>query len=187
MRNLLLIFLCFASFYTVSAQTQVGSATLPNTETFKDYTLTLNGAGVREKFWIDLYAAGFYVNEKTSDAKAVINSNKPMAIKLHIVSKLISSDKLIDAVKDGFDKSTNGNTASIQPQIDHMLGFFKDEISKDDIFDLVYVPSEGAVVAYKNGEERGAVKGEEFKKALFGIWLSDRAADNKLRKSLLGN
>lgn len=186
MRNLLILFICFASFSFSNAQTKVGSATLPDTENFKDHSLILNGAGIREKFWIDLYAAGLYVDEKSTDAKNVLSKNEPMAIKLHIVSKLISSEKLIDAVKEGFDKSTNGNTEAIQPQIDKMLGFFSDEISKDDVFDLVYFPSEGAVVAYKNGEERGAVKGEEFRKALFGIWLSDKAADGKLRKSLLG-
>mgnify|MGYP006210921337 CR=1 FL=1 len=109
-----------------------------------------------------------------------------MAIKLHIVSGLISSEKLIAAVRDGFNKSTKGNTAPIQPQIDTMLGYFKDEITKDDVFDLVYLPAKG-IVAYKNGEVRGTVKGKEFKEALFGIWLSSDPADKGLKDDLLGN
>lgn len=175
------VFITAASF----AQTKVGSATLPNSMTIDEGTLILNGAGVREKLWIDLYAAGLYLTEKSNDADDILNSSEPMAIKLHIVSKLITSDKMVDAVTDGFENSTNGNTAPIQEEIDQILGFFKEDIKKNDVFDLVYVPSKG-VVAYKNAKERGTVKGEEFKKALFGIWLSNRPADDDLKDGLLG-
>ena len=185
MKNLMFLLFTVFSVALSTGQTKVGDATLPNTETFDKTTLKLNGAGVREKLWIDLYAAGLYLNEKSKDAKTIITGEKPMAIKLHIVSKLISSEKLIDAVREGFEKSTNGNTAPIQAQIDTMLGYFKDEITKDDVFDLVYLPSRG-VIAYKNGEERGTVKGKEFKEALFGIWLSGNPADEGLKDDLLG-
>ena len=96
------------------AQKKVGDAVLPVTETFHGETVTLNGAGIREKLWIDLYAAGLYLNEKSNDADRILNAEKPMAIKLHIVSKLISSDKMVEAVTEGFENSTNGNTAPIQ-------------------------------------------------------------------------
>lgn len=167
-----------------TAQIKVGGAVLPATETFYGETVTLNGAGVREKLWIDLYAAGLYLNEKTTDAKKVLNAEKPMAIKLHIVSKLISSDKMISAVTEGFEKSTNGNTAPIQKEINTLISFFKEDIKKDDIFDLVYLPSKG-IIAYKNGEEKGVVPGKEFKKALFGIWLSNSPADDNLKEQML--
>lgn len=170
---------------TATSQTKVGGATLPESETFKEHTLVLNGAGVRQKFWINLYAAGLYLSERSSDATDILESGQPMALKLHIVSKLITSDKMVEAVTDGFENSTNGNTAPIQEEIDTMLSFFQEDIKKNDVFDLVYDPSEG-VVAYKNGKERGTVQGEEFMKALFGIWLSNRPADDDLRDDLLG-
>lgn len=172
------------SSMAATAQMKVGGAVLPATETFYGETVRLNGAGVREKLWIDLYAAGLYLNEKTSEASMVLNAEKPMAIKLHIVSKLISSDKMIDAVTEGFEKSTNGNTAPIQKEINTLISFFKEDIKQDDVFDLVYLPSKG-VVAYKNGEEKGIVPGKEFKKALFGIWLSNNPADDDLKERML--
>lgn len=185
MKNLSL--LMFAMFFISisSAQTKVGDATLPNSQNFENHSLLLNGAGVREKLWIDLYAAGLYLDKKSDNAKAILEADKPMAIKLHIVSKLITSNKMVDAVTEGFEKSTNGNMAPIQNQIDTMLGYFKEDIHKNDVFDLVYIPNKG-VVAYKNGEERGTVKGLEFKKALFGIWLSSNPADDGLKNELLG-
>jgi hypothetical protein len=184
MKKMMLSIVALVMAFSVNAQKKVGDAVLPVSETFHGETVTLNGAGVREKLWIDLYAAGLYLNEKSSDAAEILDGDKPMAIKLHIVSKLISSDKMVDAVTEGFEKSTNGNTAPIQKEIDTMLGFFKEDIKKNDVFDLVYLPAKG-VVAYKNGEEKGVVKGKEFKKALFGIWLSNRPADDDLKESLL--
>ena len=184
MKKLVLLLMAVVVSTTLHAQKKVGDATLPTTETYEGQTLVLNGAGIREKLWIDLYAAGLYLNQKTSDANIILNSEKPMAIKLHIVSKLISSNKMVEAVTEGFEKSTNGNTAPIQNEINQILGFFKEDIHKNDIFDLVYLPSKG-VVAYKNGTEKGVVKGKEFKKALFGIWLSNRPADDDLKEDLL--
>ena len=184
MKNLLLLLMAVVVSSTAEAQKEVGGVKLPATQKFESHTLHLNGAGVREKLWIDLYAAGLYLEKKTSNAEEVLNSDKPMAIKLHIVSKLITSDKMVEAVTEGFEKATNGNTAPIQDEINTMLGFFKEDIKKHDVFDLVYVPSRG-VVALKNGKERGVVQGKEFKKALFGIWLSNRPADDDLKKDLL--
>lgn len=187
MKNL--IMLCVVIFFataTSTAQKKIGGVTFPNTETFKGQALVLNGGGVRQKMWIDLYAAGLYLDQKTNNASNILNADKPMALKLHIVSKLISSSKMVDAVTEGFENATKGNTAPIQEEIDKMIGFFKEDINKGDVFDLVYLPSEGGVVAYKNGEEKGVVKGMEFKKALFGIWLSNRPADDDLRGELLG-
>ena len=184
MKNLLLLFMAVVISSTAVAQKEVGGVTLPATLEYQDQSLQLNGAGVREKFWIDLYAAGLYLDQKNNNAREILNSDKPMALKLHVVSKLITSEKMVEAVTEGFEKSTNGKTAPIQDEINNLLSFFKEDIHKNDVFDLVYIPGKG-VVAYKNGKERGVVKGQDFKKALFGIWLSDKSADDDLKEALL--
>ncbi len=185
MKKTCFILLAFLGMGISVAQTQVGGVTLPQTENFQDQQLILNGAGVREKLWIDLYAGGLYLTEKSSNADAIMAANEPMSIKLHIVSKLISSNKMIDAVDEGFQKSTNGNTKAIDSKIAKFKSFFQDEIRKNDIFDIVYIPSSGVTV-YKNGTEKGNIQGMDFKKALFGIWLSERPADDDLKEAMLG-
>lgn len=185
MKKAFILFFVMAFIAVAPAQTKAGGATIPNHVSFEGEKLALNGVGVREKFWMDMYAGALYLDNQSSNASAVVNANEPMAIKLHIVSKLISSDKMIDAVNEGFESSTNGNIAPLKTEIDKFIGFFRDEISKDDVFDLVYLPSKGVVV-YKNGNERGTIKGMEFKKALFGIWLSNKPADKKLKEGMLG-
>ncbi len=185
MKNFVLFFI--AAGWTVSsfAQVEVGGVILPGTLDIQGHTLKLNGAGVREKFWIDLYSAGLYLEEKSADAPGIITAERPMGIRLHIVSKLITSEKMSEAVMEGFEKSTNGNTQPVQDEINQILSFFEEDIHKNDIFDLIYLPSEG-VIAFKNGKRRGVIKGKEFKEALFGIWLSERPADGDLKSALLG-
>ncbi len=182
------VFLTLMAVLTISlagAQTEVGDATLPNTMSIEGADLVLNGAGLREKLWIDLYAGGLYLPSKSSDAKSIINSDETMAMKLHIVSGLISSDKMINAVDDGFKASLNGDTSVLATKIEKFKGFFSDEITKDNIFDITYIKNRGTVV-YKNGEEKGVIEGLEFKKALFGIWLGAKPADKDLKKDMLG-
>lgn len=185
MKKIIFVMVALLGLNLATAQTKVGGVSLPDSETFQGETLKLNGAGVREKLWIDLYAGGLYLSEKSSDASAIVASNSPMSIKLHIVSKLITSDKMIEAVNDGFESSTDGKTAPLASKIEKFRSFFMEKIQKNDVFDIVYLPSKG-VVAYKNDKELGTIEGMEFKKALFGIWLSNKPADDDLKEAMLG-
>ncbi len=185
MKKIAFLFIALMSVALTSAQTEVGGVNLPNSETYQGKTLNLNGAGVREKLWIDLYAGGLYLSNKSSDAAAIIAAKEPMSIKLHIVSKLITSDKMVDAVNEGFEKSTSGNTKPLATEIDKFKSFFMAEIKKNDVFDIVYIPETGVTV-YKNDKELGTIEGLDFKKALFGIWLSNKPADDDLKEAMLG-
>ena len=185
MKKILGIVMIFCVVTASYAQKKVGGVTLPASETYGEYTMKLNGAGVREKLWIDLYAGGLYLTNPSNNAKEVMNADEAMAVKLQIVSKLISSDKMIEAVEEGFENATDGNTSALDSRIKKFIGFFKEEISKGDVFDITYQPGKG-VVAYKNGKEKGTIEGMDFKKALFGIWLSNDPADDDLKEAMLG-
>lgn len=150
-----------------------------------DSKLVLNGAGVRSKWFLDLYVGSLYVPQNQSDAKAIINADEPQAIRLNIISGMITSDKMTSATLEGFESSTNGNTAPVQAEIDKFMNVFKEEIKEGDVFELVYVPGEGTQV-YKNGEKKDTIAGMPFKKALFGIWLSDEPAQDDLKAAMLG-
>lgn len=158
---------------------------VPEQMSANDAKLVLNGAGVRSKWFLDLYVGSLYVPQSQSDATAIINADEPQAIRLDIISSMITSDKMTSATMEGFEASTDGNTAPVQAEIDKFMGVFKEEIKEGDVFDLVYVPGEGTQV-YKNGEKKDTIGGMPFKKALFGIWLSDEPAQEDLKSAMLG-
>jgi len=135
-----------------AAALTVEGVDVPDTYSAMDTELTLNGAGTRSKWFMDLYVGGLYVTEATLE---------------------------------GFEASTDGDMASIQEDVDQFMAVFQEEITEGDVFDLVYLPGEGVRVL-KNGEHKDTVGDLAFKKALFGIWLSDKPAQEDLKEKMLG-
>ncbi|HBK82746.1 MAG TPA: chalcone isomerase, partial [Flavobacterium sp.] len=127
--------------------------------------LVLNGAGIREKYFMDLYVGSLYVTKKSSNDQELINSKDATAIKLNIISGMITSKKMISAVNEGFENATNKNTAPLKAKIDKFKGFFKDEIVKGDVFTIAFDGNE--VHVFKNGTKKGSIDGYDFKKVLF--------------------
>jgi hypothetical protein len=184
MKNYLIILAILLSF-PLLAQAQDTGVDLPNSVNIEEQKAELDGAGIREKFWIDLYASGLYLSESTDDANEVIKAKKPMDINIHIVSKLISSSKMKDAVEEGFQNSTDENTEPLREKIDKFISFFEDEIVKNHVFDIFYHPDVG-VKALKNNKLEGTIKKQSFKEALFDIWFCDEPADDDLKEAMLG-
>ncbi|MCK5917516.1 MAG: chalcone isomerase family protein [Cocleimonas sp.] len=162
-----------------------GGVTLPDKMEVSGKTLLLNGAGVRTKFVLTLYAGGLYLKAKNANANKIVQSNEVMAIRLKIISRFITSEKMITATREGFHNATSGKMAALHPQINQFMSAFKQKIVKGDEFDFVYTPTTGTQVI-KNSKVLTTIKSLPFKKALFGIWLSNRPAQQSLKKEMLG-
>ena len=171
---------------TTFAQTKVGEVTFPNKKQFGSHELVLNGAGMREKLWFDLYAAGLYLNKKNSNASAIASADEKMAIHMVIQSSILSTKKMIGALRDGFeDTNSEATIKKIQPKIDTFISFLKDEINIDDSYTIVYEPAKGCEF-FKNEKLLGTLEGMDFKTALFNIWLAKDPVDDDLKNNMLG-
>ena len=188
MKKIILLMTLFVGL-TATAQTggtKVNGIIIPNIVKVDGKYLKINGAGVREKMFLDLYIGALYLQKKSGAAKEIIESNSLMSIKLRIISGLVSRENMEEAIREGFDKSTKQDTKSIDSKINDLINKgFAGEIEKGDVFDLSYVPGKGTSLK-KNGKVLIVIPGLEFKKALFGIWLCDKPADANLKKKMLG-
>jgi hypothetical protein len=166
---------------------EIGGVDTPDTLKAGEDTLLLNGAGIRTKLMMNMYVAGLYLLKKNHDAEKIIAADEPMAIRIQIVSKLISSSKMVSATEEGFETSTGGNTAPIQEKIDSFIKVFKTGIQRNDVYDLVYIPGKG-VEASKNGSLVSTIPGIDFKQAMFGIWICKNPSHNcpALKDGMLG-
>ncbi|PVY69630.1 chalcone isomerase-like protein [Tamilnaduibacter salinus] len=158
---------------------------MPESVTVDDQSLVLNGAGVRSKWFLNLYVGGLYLPEPSEDARQVIQSGQPQMIRLHIISDMITSERMREATIEGFRASTDGHLERVQPKLDQFLRMFDESIQEGDVFDLKAIPGQG-IVGYKNGEKLHAIDGHTFKEQVFGIWLSDEPAQASLREAMLG-
>ena len=179
------VILLIFTMVAIANAKEIAGINLPDVLETGQSKLVLNGAGVRTKFFIDLYVGGLYLEQESHDPKRIIEANEPMAIRLHIVSSKITSQKMEKATRQGFVKATGGNTAPIEAQIEKFISVFKEEINENDIYDLIYVPGKGVEV-YKNDGYKSLTKGLSFKQALFGIWLSDKPVQKRLKEEMLG-
>ncbi|CBL46985.1 Conserved hypothetical protein [gamma proteobacterium HdN1] len=164
---------------------EIGGIQLPDQYPVMGQSLVLNGAGVREKFFFELYVGGLYLPAQSKDAAAIVAADENQSIRLSIISNKITSDRMVSSTMEGFEKSLNGKLGELEPRIKDFVASFHDEIKDGDYFDLVYQKGDGVHV-YKNGKKVKVVKGLDFKKALFGIWLSDNPAQASLKAGMLG-
>lgn len=167
----------------------VAGVNMPATLKYGCSDLVLNGTGVRKKIGMNIYAQALYLTEKSTNGAEIIASDKPMAIRLAIVSSIITSKMFIDSTTEAYTEATNGNTAPIQAEINAFMSAFSDGIKKGDYYDIVYNPCTGLEV-YKNGAAKASVcvKGKAIKEATFAIWVGPRKekALQTLRDDLLG-
>lgn len=178
------LFLLIAA--STNAQQTISGVILPATYKVGNDNLILNGGGVRVKLFMDIYVAGLYVKTKSSDGSAIAKANEPSAVKLQITSSLVTSDRMKDAILEGFKKSTGGNTAPLQAKIDKFVKVFSLEpIVKTNVFDITYTPVVGVQIT-KNGKVLETIDGIDFKAALWGIWLGNDPADKGLKEGMLG-
>jgi len=185
MKRLLVVVLAVFMISPAAVAKQVGKVNLPDSLMAGKDELLLNGAGFRKKFFIKVYAAGLYLKEKQTDPQKIMDADTPMAIRMHFVHSEVSSKKLVNAWNEGFVNGTGGNIAPIKTKIDTFNAYFSQKAEKNDIYDIIYIPEQGVSV-YIKGELKGTIKGLDFKKAVFSIWLGEKPADSKLKKAMLG-
>ncbi len=149
--------------------------------------LQLNGAGVRSRFFFDLYIAALYLPAKSASFAAVLADGGEKRIALHLLVG-ISADHLHSALKNAIAANhTSAELTTLEAPLKEFAAIFSaiDEIEKGDVVTLDYLPGSGTRVSV-NGAAKGTVGGAPFYGALLKVWLGDKPAQADLRQKLLG-
>ena len=158
---------------------------IPKQIEYQGNKLNLNGQGTRIIFFMKVYEGSLYLETKSSNAKEIISMDAPMAIRIDVTSTMVSADAMKKALSEGLDKSTGNNTDPISKEIIQLSSSFDSDVSSGDHYEFIYLPDLGTHVL-KNSELVELIKGMSFKKAFFGIFLSDNPIQKNLKKALLG-
>jgi hypothetical protein len=154
--------------------------------TAEGQSLVLNGIGLREKLWVDVYVGSLYLPGKTSDVAEILSAPGPWRVQLDFVYKEVSRDKLLEAWREGFEQNQSAeNLARLTERIDRFYAFFATSAVAKDRYSFDYTPGQGVRVS-RNGNLLGIIEGEDFKTALLEIWLGNKPADKGLKKGMLG-
>jgi len=181
----------FSLFLTVSLLTgataarEIAGVEMPDSRKAGNSDLLFNGGGRRTKFGMTVYVGALYLSSRSNDPRAILAADEPMAIQLRITSGMVTSEKMESATREGFENSLNGETAPLRQSIEDFIGVFREKIEKGDVYAFVYSPGKGTEV-FKNGKVSKVIEKLDFKKALFGIWLCERPAQESLKREMLG-
>jgi len=157
----------------------------PEAIEFEGSTLMLNGTGTRVVFFMKVYEGSLYLETKSSDADQLINSNSPMALRIDVTSEMVTADAMKKALSEGLEKSTNNKTGPILNEIEQLSSSFNSAVTSGDFYEFIYIPEFGTHVL-KNDELVELIPGFDFKKAFFGIFLSNNPIQKNLKKAMLG-
>jgi hypothetical protein len=158
---------------------------IPNSIEFQDNKLILNGKGTRVVLFMKVYEGSLYLETNDSDANKIINADDPMALRIDVTSTMVTADAMRKALNDGLAKSTGNNTGPIIQEINQLSSSFDSGVSEGDYYEFIYLPKIGTHVI-KNNNLVEIIPGLAFKKAFFGIFLSDNPIQKNLKKALLG-
>ncbi|HEU4727461.1 MAG TPA: chalcone isomerase family protein [Kofleriaceae bacterium] len=159
---------------------------MPDTIIVAQRPLVLNGMGLREATMlkIDVYVAGLYLEHASSNSGRIVASSEVKRLVLRFVRD-VDRDDILEAWHDGFKHNATVPLATLKPQIDR-LDAWMPAFSEGDTLTFTYVPGEGVTVEV-NGKARGVLKGDDFARSLFSIWLGPRPPTDDLKRGLIGN
>lgn len=162
----------------------------PEIKVDENLTIPLRNYGVFSPMSISFYAIGLYVGGSETDNMKLKNADQPMAIRLVSLSNVLGMKKLIKELRRGFSYGMDHDKEflkTIQTRIDTFLGILEKSGKKpkrNTYITFLYLPGKGTEVYFKS-QLLGVIKGHDFKRALFGIWLNNNCADPKLREDAI--
>ena len=165
--------------------TPINAAAAPKSMEYQEVKLMLNGEGNRVRFFMKVYNTSLYLISANSNAEEILNSNEAMAIRLDVTSSMVTTAAMKDALNSGLVKSTGNNIGPITEEINQLIATFNSDVTDSDFFEFIYMPDSGTNVL-KNSEYIDTIPGIEFKKAFFGIWLSNDPIQKNLKQAMLG-
>jgi hypothetical protein len=151
-----------------------------------DKMLTLNGMGLREAsaLKVDVYVAGLYVENVTSNPATIVASNEPKVIVLRF-KRDVGRDDIVEAWNKGFAGNATVPVAKLAPQITR-LNEWMPSFSKGDTLTFTVLPGRGVAVDI-NGTRKGMLEGDDVARSLVSIWLGPNPPTGSLKRGLLGN
>jgi hypothetical protein len=166
---------------------EVGGVKIDDTATLGGKELKLNGAGMRVKFVVKVYAMGLYLTEKKATPAEVLALAGPKRVSLTMMRE-VNSDEFgqlfITAMNNNSDKAEKAKYFNQTVKFGEMFASWE-KVKKGDVVTLDWIPGTGTVSSI-NGKQQGEVLPDVgFYNAILRIWLGDNPADSSLKPLLL--
>ena len=185
MIRILAVLLAGAAF--AAGAVEIGGVNLAERVRVQSAELQLNGAGVRKRFFLDVYAIGLYLPAKAGDPQAVLAAPGNKRVAIHMLRD-VGADTFVSALADGMRANHSPEEMSrLEPRLQELSATMAamKEAKKGSAITLDFAGAQTQLVV--DGRPAGKpIAGEDFYRALLRIWLGDKPVQDDLKKALLG-
>lgn len=188
----LLHFILFALLLCLTglshAASEIAGVTFPEKINLGSSELQLNGAGMRAKFFLKVYAIGLYLNEKKTSSADVLALSGPKHLQI-VTLRDLTAEQFADALVEGIRK--NHSEEEIEPLLARIETFKAAMLAvksttKGSVIAIDWLPGSGARLSINGKQKSADIAGEDFFRALLKIWLGQKPAQDDLKDALLG-
>jgi hypothetical protein len=184
LKTILAVALAAAFATNAASGKECKGVTFPDQVQVDGSALALNGLGLRQAtaFKVNVYVAALYVPKTSNDPAALLAASGPRELVLQFVRD-VGSDDLKKGWNEGFEKNAKGDLPALKDRIATFNGWMTDMRTGQK---LTFIQKPGIGVDVNvNGAAKGTIKGDDFAKALFSIWLAD-PPNPEIKSGLLG-
>jgi hypothetical protein len=181
--------LACACVLPASAAVDVSGYKFEDTNKVAGKDLKLNGAGMRTKFVIKVYAAGLYLPEKSKAVAEILKQEGPRRVTLQMARDVSSEDfgkAFMEGLNDNVDKAEKQKIVAQIGKFGEMFAGV-DGLKKGDVLHIDWIPGSGTVCELNGKKLIENVPDIAFYNALLRIWLGDKPVDRSLKPALLGD
>ncbi len=160
---------------------ELAGVTLPDTASLGGETLLLNGMGLREYFFIDIYVGAMYLPVTTTSDVQAISADVPKRMVMHFIFNEVTREQMIDTFREGLDN--NPEAKSMGDRAEQLYAVMETCNAGDQVV-LDYVPGAGLTI-YLKGEPKVTIPGADFMQAVWMLFIGEVPPSKKLKKGLL--
>lgn len=152
-------------------------------------TLQLNGAGMRVKVIIDVYAAGLYVGKKEHAVGALLSQGGAKSMQIVLFRDLTGEDFASAMVKGFNSNNTDADIAKYSSKLEEIKGLMAGfgSVKKGAVIRIDGVPGHGIKVLIDGAAKGSVASDDDFYTALLKIWLGQHPVDSELKHALVGD
>ena len=168
-----------------AADMEIADVTFPGEKVIAGKTLQLNGVALKTKFFIKVFAGGFYLENPTRNAEEAITTEQVKHFHLHYLTSKATAEKLQDGFKEAITAANPPELVEqYRSEIDLYASWLDADMAPGATSLTTYVPGQGLTLVFK-GVEKGTIADPTFARMYFRYTLGEQA-DDDLREGYLG-
>ena len=147
-------------------------------------TLSLNGAGIRKKFFFKVYVGSLYTERKVTTPAQLLADPGDKLVRMNFVYKRVDKGDIVKAFAEGLENNSPAVARSAEAKA--FLSWFTADFVAGDTVDIS-LSADGTVAASHNGKTLGTVRSPALVQGVLLIWFGEKPADGDLKKGMLGS